>query len=392
MITLSAPAHSLELTTSSVAAIHYQASWVDITTTTYIPDSSQGVISTATTTPIVVAPAASTQRQLKSIILYNAGTVANTLTIKKDVSATEYTLAAFTLAPGFSAVYTDIDGFKLKDSGGRLVVTDAQNSGNTGITSAIWKVGTAPEAAGSWYSWAKDAGNPGAWAPGTPGLAGRATDGTLAADNGCIRIPNAVGANYLTAADIVTSVACNPWLFDVLLVNSGIVVTTTTAQTLNTAALPARDANGTTNGEGVWVGLLVTTATTNAALNSTMTISYTNSAGVAGRTGIASTAYPYPATAVIGTVFWFQLAAGDVGVRSVQTITLAVSLTAGAVSLILARPIFNQAALVANVGGAATPIQSPGVRLYNGSCVLPIGLMSATTATTLSATVQIMDR
>ena len=392
MILLTATTHTLEVTTSTTAAIHYQTSWVDTTTTTFVPDSTQGVITTATTTTVMAAPASSTQRQLKSLTLYNLGTVTNVVTVKKDVSATEYTIASYSLLPGYFVEYVDTVGFKLKDNGGREVVSDAQATGNNGTVSGLFKVGSAPEAAGSWYCWSKDAGFPGAWAIGTPGLSGRATDGTTAADNGCIRVPTATGANYLTYASLTPSVVCAPWLFDVLLVNSGIVVTTLTAQTLNTVALPARDATGTTNGEGVWAGLLVATTTTNVAVNSTMTITYTNSDNVGSRTGIVSTAAPFPITAVLGTVVWFQLQAGDKGVRSVQSITLAVSLGAGAVSLILAKPIFSQAALVANVGGAVTPPSNPGTRLYNGSCLLPIGLMTATTATNLSGTVQIQDR
>lgn len=390
MILLSATTHTLEVTTSSTSNINYQTSWVDISSTTFVPDSSQGSITTATTTTVVVAPGASTQRQLKSLTLFNIGTATNVVTIKKDVSATEFVIATFSLLPNYSVEYTDSDGFKLKDSGGRLVVSDAQAAGLTGITAAVYKIGTAPEAAGVWYSWHKDTGNPGAWAPGTPGLNGRATDGTTAADLGSIPIRAASGANYLVQNNLVTSVVCTPWLFDVMWVNTGLVVTTTGAQAIAApVALPARDLSGTTNGEGVWAGILVTTATTNAAAITNMTLSYTNQAGTAGRTATISS---FPATAVIGTLVWFQLGAGDSGVRSIQSVTLGTSLAAGAVSIILARPLVNQPVLVANVGGFAREPIAPGVRLYNGTCMLPFGLMSGTGATTLTGTVQIMDR
>lgn len=392
MILLTATTHTLEVQTSSVASTNWQSSWVDITSTTFVPDSNHGTVASATTTTVVAAPAASTQRQLKSLTVFNNGTVANVITIKKDVSGTEYILAKFTLLAGYFIEYTDVDGFKLRDNGGRVIVTDAQDAGLSGATHSLFKVGSAPEAAGSWYSWGKDAGFPGAWAPGAPGLVGRATDGTTAADAGCVPIRNSVGANYLTYCSMVASTACSCWLFDVLLVNTGIVVTTVGAQVLNTVALPARDATGTVNGEGCWLGLLVTTATTNAALINNMTMSYTNSLGVAGRTATVSAAYPFPATAALGTVVWFQLQASDVGVQTVQNITLVTSLLTGAVSVIIARPLFSQAALVANVGGDAPLPSNPGARLYNGTCALPIGLMSGTGATTLHATLQVMDR
>ena len=69
------------------------------------------------------------------------------------------------------------------------------------------KTGTAADVAGCWYCTAKDAGFPGAWSPGTPGINGRVTNGTTAADNGCIPIKNpSVGANYLTEIQMASSV------------------------------------------------------------------------------------------------------------------------------------------------------------------------------------------
>lgn len=390
MILLASSSEILEVTTSTTAVINYTAAFIDSTTSAYTPTTSQGVISSAATTTVISAPSGSNARSIVSITLFNAGTTSNTVVVKKDVSATEYIIAQASLLPGYSLDYNKETGWRVLDNSGRLVVTDAQNAGNTGITSAFLKIGTAPEAAGRWYSWAKDSGNPGAWAPGTPGLNGRATDGTTAADAGSLGIRNATGANYLTYFSASTSVACNPWLFDVLWVNSGLVVTTTTAQAIAApVALPARDMNGTTNGEGVWAGILVTTATTNAGAITNTRLTYTNSDGVGSRT---ATMASFPATAVIGTVVWFQLQAGDKGVRSIQAVTLGTSYAAGAISIILAKPVWSQVCLVANLGGADAPPSNPGVRLYNGATVLPIGLMAASTATTISGSIQVMDR
>lgn len=121
----------------------------------------------------------------------------------------------------------------------------------------------------------------------------------------------------------------------------------------------------------------------------TATQSVTNSDGTAGRT---ATIASFPATAVIGTVVWFQLAAGDRGVRSIQTVTLGTSYAAGAVSLIAARLLSSVAGLIANVGGVAPLDRNTGVRLYNGTCAQLIGLMSATTATTITGSAVIAVR
>jgi hypothetical protein len=265
---------------------------------------------------------------------------------------------------------------------GTVSVNNLAGAPILGKTVFVYKVGSAPEAAGQFYCWAKDSGSPGAWAPGTPGINGRVTDGTLAADAGCLRVDNpSVGNNYLSQCSLATTIACHLSIVDVVWVNSGIVVTTTTAQAIVSPTFPARDANGSSNGEGYGIGILVTTATTNAAAVTTITINYTNQAGVAGRT---ATIASYPATAVIGTVVFAQLQAGDTGVRSIQGITLGTTLTAGAISLFVYKGIISQSSATPNAGGPAlTNVLDPGPRLYNGVCLLPVGLMSAATATTL---------
>jgi len=391
LIILTATTQSIEVTIAGASvSVDYTTNAVDITTTAFTPVSSQGTIATASTVALVAAPAASTQRQIKSLFLRNKGTGTITATFIKDVAATDYQVFSASLLPGDSVHYQDGAGWSVVDSAGRTRVGSIEDAGISGQTTALYKVGTAAEAAFNWYSWAKDSGFPGAWSPGTPGVNGRATDGTTAGDAGCLRIKEAVsGNNYLTNFTGATTVACNPWLFDVLWVNSGLVVTTTTAQTITPVALPARDLDGSANGNGVWAGLLVTTATTNAGAITNCTISYTNQAGVSGHT---ATMASFPATAVIGTIVWFQLAAGDTGVRSVQSITLGTSLVTGAVSLFLARPLWSFPAVVANIGGLNTPPQSPGVRLYAGTCALPFSLASATTLNVIAGTVTIMER
>ncbi len=389
MILLTATTQTIELVTTSTAGIDVAVSFVDITTTAATPGSQRAAVSSATTTTICAAPGASTTRQIKRITLRNTGTASNTLTVQTDVSGTNYTEIQAALAAGESLHYQDGRGWDVIDVAGRVKQQASESQGVDGRSVAVLKIGTAPEAAGEWYWFGKDSGNPGPWSPGTPGLNGRATDGTTTADAGCLYIPTpASGDNYLAGFEGSASVACQLWLFDVLWVNTGIVVTTTTAQAITPAALPARDANGATNGHGVWAGLLVTAATTNAAIISNTTISYTNQDGTAGRTATLG----FPATAVIGTVCWFRLAAGDTGVRSIQSVTLGTSYVSGSVSLILARPLLSFGSLLAHVGGSPAPPLNPGVRLYAGTCALPVALASATTAITAQAVATILVR
>ena len=141
------------------------------------------------------------------------------------------------------------------------------------------------------------------------------------------------------------------------------------------------------------IGLLFTATATNAAVNNTATISYTNSAGVAGRTARLAVlaGAQIPATAVIGTLVWFNLDAGDKGVRSIQSITLAVSLGAGSISLIIARD-FADIGTVQPYIEAKETFDNPGVRLYNGTCGLHYHLASAPTATVFSGQLYIEEK
>lgn len=396
MLLLTATTNILELTTSGTSTIDVHASWVDMESADTVLGSTETQITTATTTTIVAAPGASTQRQIKLLTVCNAGSSANTVTLKKDVSGTERQLFKATLYVGDSLVYTDGKGFSVHDLAGRVRTTSTDLAGFDGWTSPFFKAGTAPDTIGYNYCSAKDGGFPGAFAPGTPGINGRTTDGTTTTDNGCLIIKNpSSGANYLTNLTVTSSVVGMFYCIDVLWINSGIAVTTTTAQAITTPTFPARDINGSTNGEGLMIGLLWTTASTNAAVINGSTVSYTNSDGTAGRTATLRNAVgaQIPVSPTIGTIVWFLLAAGDKGVRSIQSITLGTSLVTGAVSLLVARHLALVPATIANVGNQLAPVaMNPGVRLYDGTCAVMCQLAAATTATTISGSITVMER
>jgi hypothetical protein len=142
------------------------------------------------------------------------------------------------------------------------------------------------------------------------------------------------------------------------------------------------------------IGLLFTAASTNAAVISNSTVTYTNSDGTGSRTATLANLVgaQIPATPTIGTIVWFQLAAGDKGVRSIQTLTLGTSLATGSVSLLIARPLATYSAVVANVGSGPRQPMDPGIRLYNGTCALLCYQAASTTATTVSGSVTVQER
>jgi len=199
---------------------------------------------------------------------------------------------------------------------------------------------------------------------------------------------------YLTQATITTTVANSYALWDVVWVNSGLSVTTTTGQTINSVAFPARDNNGTTNGEGYMIGVYAVAALGNAALVSNSTITYTNSAGTGSRTATLSAVNPnnFPATPVIGTVVWFELQAGDIGVQSIQTVTLNTTLTSGTASVFVARKLIDISAPAVNVNFKNELNAGNGVVLYDNACILPFVQSAATTAHSIQGTVTTIER
>lgn len=408
-IVLEASTDSLELVTSSTAGIDYNCSWTENTTSSFLPGKSAGAISSATTTTVVSAPASSTQRNVLNCSFRNTSTTAsNTLTVQRDVSATNRTMFASTLAPGEALVLTQEGEFQLFTAAGVQRVQSLTDSGYDGRTYGFGKVGTAKDSAGYAVAHGKDAGYPSSYSLGAPGLNGWTTD-CSAANNAAdpagatqlgahVLQDPASGNLYLTHIAIAGSVAAEAIeVIDVLWYNTGAVVTTTTLQAITTPTLPARDINGSTNGEGIYAALLTTTANTNAAAISNTTINYTDSDGNTGNTGIFSAlvGWQAPATPVIGTWMPFQLAAGDRGIRAITNasgggLTLGTSYGAGALSLVLYRTLIT---LPNNIAYSPAPIAlpAPGIRIFPNSCIWVVTRGTATAAT-VAGSYTIMER
>ncbi len=254
------------------------------------------------------------------------------------------------------------------------------------MTRPIYKAAGTAEAAGQWYSYWLAAGRPGAGSAPSPGLNGEqvssATAGTLSVTDA------ATGQNYLAGLALTATAVASLMLYDRLWQNSGITVTTTTAQTISAAvALPARDENGAALGENVEAWLEVYTATGNGSPVTGATISYTNSAGTAGRTGTIDS---IAATAVAGTMVPISLQAGDTGVRSIQSITLGTSLVSGSVGLVLIRRLADLPIALANAGDSRNFFDI-GRKLYSGAALCLAALCASTTAPQLLGQVSVVN-
>lgn len=401
VITLDATTESLEVATSSTASTDYAVSYVDLSAGTPTPGSAHGNIASITTTTALAAPASSTQRAVTAVSFCNVGTASQGLTVKHDTSGTERTIARASLGPGECLRASNDGSWLVTTVTGSVRKTDNPR-GFDGKTLYMAKVGTASDAAGYWTAYLGLAGTPGAWVPGTPGLNGANTDCSTAAGAsvmGAPVLPTPTSGWWLTRYGVTAAVGDTYRLIDTLWYNTGLVVTTTTAQAITTPTWPARDENGGTTGEGLSVALYFTTASTNAAVISNSTISYTNTQGTAGRTATlqAVVGFQIPATPVIHTWVEFGLQAGDTGIQSIQSVTLGTSLVTGAVSLIVHRHVQTEGVSLSNGPSGSLvsrPVPNPGVRLYSGACLglVRVGSTSTTAAGIYGGVAEVMDQ
>lgn len=220
-------------------------------------------------------------------------------------------------------------------------------------------------------------GMPGTAVAPTPGLAGAA----LTTYAGQLPFANpAAGNTYLARLAAQATVPGTLMLCDRLWHNSGFTITSTAAQTINSAAWPARSADATVNGESVLLGVEISTAT--GAGVPTITVSYTNQAGTAGKSGVNSTATV--ASSAIGAFYPIGLAAGDTGVRSVQTLTLNATWTSGVMHLVAYRVLARLDITAAHTPNSIDAITGGMPRMFDNSVPFLIFIPSTTTSSNIA--------
>jgi len=105
MIQLSSTTRKLQLVTGSAGNIGAYAAWIDLSGTTITPGEDFSNISTATSTDIVAAPAASTSRRIKFLNIENASSsVSNVITINIVDGGTTVPIFSTQLLPGENLV------------------------------------------------------------------------------------------------------------------------------------------------------------------------------------------------------------------------------------------------------------------------------------------------
>lgn len=241
---------------------------------------------------------------------------------------------------------------------------------------------TTAHTAGLWYSLFRGGGNPTAdtiLGTGTNLAFQSLTDAIAGAlqhgGNVSPATKHIVNASSFSAA--ATSMPAIFMLVDLLGFYNITSVTTTGAQTLNnTVTLPRY-----TDGAGVQAFL--TPSTVMGAATPNITLTYTNSDNTASRTTPSNPALPQGNSAAAVTQIvhsgtgagkfgpFIPLAAGDKGIRSVQSINLSASYLSGVLNLILCRPLLTLPMTTIGVAAERDLMnQVPSMpRVFDGACL-----------------------
>lgn len=220
----------------------------------------------------------------------------------------------------------------------------------------------------TWYA----AGAPGAGSAPSSGVNGGSHSALVAG-----QIPHVdpgSGNAYLARLSATSSVSGTLLLCDRLWSNSGLSVTSTSAQAITPATLPSRDLNGSTNGEGVLFAIEWSAA--GGAGVPTVTLTYTDQDGNTGATGT----FTGQATPAVGTFEIFSLAAGDRGVRAPTSFIQSATRTSGTMHLIGFRILSQLEVTAANIGNATDALTSGMPILHNGTVPFLVWVPTGTTS------------
>lgn len=252
-----------------------------------------------------------------------------------------------------------------------------------GLTAAqvvpFYKASASTEGAGYYHSLWRGAGQPAAANQPTSGAGDAPTNATL----GAMPLTNAGGSNtlYLARASLSSGTIGHFLLYDRLVQTSGLSGTVTSAQDINSTALTRY-----TTGEGCQLWIEWYTATGSSQVN--ITVSYTNQAGTAGQ----STTVAFYASPTAGQMYQIPLAAGDTGLRSVQSITLSATTgTAGNFGITIAKPLVDFPITAANAAIVQDAIAVGMPTIQDDAALALMVLCSASTQNPIAGTLHFIE-
>lgn len=193
---------------------------------------------------------------------------------------------------------------------------------------------------------------------------------------GQIPFTNPSGSNksYLARLSFTSRARTAIILCDRIWHNSGFNVTTTSSQSFTVGGVSCPDftrdinngANASKYGEGVFVGIEYYAAMSSSA---TITVNYTNSDGVS-KTGTIGSLNTSMTT---GNFEIMNLAAGDTGVRSIQSASISAAAASGTISFVAFRPIAVLGSILGYTTSAIDALTSGFPELFNNTVPFFIG-------------------
>lgn len=227
-------------------------------------------------------------------------------------------------------------------------------------------------------------GRPAGVAPTTAVVPTKDTVGALA------DLPPVSGERRLIGARFNALNPGNYIIADRLSHQGGLVGNVATVQTTN---LPTAALTRYTDGVGVMVALTIYTAIGSTA--STVTVSYTNQAGISGR---VTTAVVIGSTGfnAAGRMIMLPLQGTDYGVRSVESVTLAATTgTAGAFGVTLFKPLVHVAVEsvngIANVGYISGGFLGGLPQVLDNACLSAIAITASSANAMCSGAILMAD-
>jgi hypothetical protein len=219
----------------------------------------------------------------------------------------------------------------------------------------------------------------------TTGSGNTCTNATLGSVQSNMDFVTPSGGNtlYTDSCAAAATTTITAWISDRLVTTSGLDGTLTSSQAVNTVSLPAR----ATGGSGCLIALEAYTAT--GATQVTFTVTYTNSLGVSGQVATVTGTLNQ-----IGKMLIVPLAAGDVGVQSVQSVQQSATTgSAGNYGVTIYKPMTWINSGAAPGSSSNNSVFDTSVAIVNSaSCVwVYCQQHSATTVTTLQVAVGFVD-
>ena len=237
------------------------------------------------------------------------------------------------------------------------------------------KTAAATEGAGTYFDLSQTAGQPGTMATPDAASSGGTSYTGSAAGGLPFTAPTGGSSTYLAAFTATCSIPANLYLTDRLWACRGLSTTAGATTTVTGMSNITRYSSGI--GAEIWYWCITAPSSGGSG---TMTVSYTNSAGVSGRTcTITLGAGTPPPTA--GQCYVGSLQAGDTGVQSIQSVTnTSTSFVGGSHGLFVAKRLVTAPITITSAGVSIDGLSTGLQQVNTNACLNFIQLCTSTSS------------